>query len=240
MSLFTATLCPVLASSRKELRSATVGPLKAPPLIDVPDPGCSSQGLPAPYCSCCCGALLKCRVLRVPVLFGRAPCRAGCLRPPVSPASPALPKSSALIAAFSCTTERKEEKTPTYVVPTRDSDMLTSLLYPVSNLNTEGALGRSRKPASNGSLWAGSFPPPGHYRQNPTWLGWLPQTHCPGDPYPQSIGILQQNIQKMSCPYRRCPPRQGHERRPEDSQRILLVFASLGGGVGGLEGCSRP
>lgn len=75
---------------------------------------------------------------------------AGCFRPPVSPASPALPQSSALIAAFSCTTERKEEKTPTYVVPTRDSDMLTSLLYPVSNLNTEGAPGRSRKPVSNG------------------------------------------------------------------------------------------
>ena len=38
------------------------------------------------------------------------------LQSPLLP--PALAKSSALIAAFSCTTERKEEKPPTYVVPT--------------------------------------------------------------------------------------------------------------------------
>lgn len=67
-------------------------------------------------------------------------------------------KSQALIAAFSCTTERKEEKTPTYVVPTQDFDMLTSLLYPVSNLNTERVLCRSGKSASNGPPW-GRRPP---------------------------------------------------------------------------------
>lgn len=66
--------------------------------------------------------------------------------------------SQALIAAFSCTTERKEEKTPTYVVPTQDSDMLTSLLYPVSNLNTERVLCRSGKSASNGPLWGQRLP----------------------------------------------------------------------------------
>lgn len=102
------------------------------------------------------------------------------LQSPLLP--PALPKSSALIAAFSCTTERKEEKTPTYVVPTRDSDMLASLLYPVSNLNTEGVLGRSRKPDSNGFLWAGSFSSPGHHgwggSLRPTGpRGLLPQVH---------------------------------------------------------------
>lgn len=196
-------------------------------------------------------ALLKCGVLGVPVLFKRAfpdllipschwvrlplgrqaSCGAGCLRPPISPASPALPKSPALIAVFSCTTERKEEKTPTYVVPTRDSDMLTSLLYPVSNLNTEGALGRSRKPASNGSLWAGSFPPPGHYRQNPAWLGWLPQIHCPSDP------LFQVHWHFATKPSEDALPALTSAGPWERTSGFsLAVFASLGVGVGGAEG----
>lgn len=73
--------------------------------------------------------------------------------------SPAL-RARALIATFSCTTERKEEKTPTYVVPTQDSDMLTSLLYPVSNLNTERGLCKSGSWTITISSGAGSLPLP--------------------------------------------------------------------------------
>ena len=94
-------------------------------------------------------------------------------------------RARALIAAFSCTRERQEEKTPTYVVPTQDSDMLTSLLYPVSNLNTERVLSRSGKPASNGPLWG-----PGSARRP-----WSPRSTCLGSPdtpqYPPQLSPLK-------------------------------------------------
>lgn len=113
------------------------------------------------------------------------------------PPRPCL-KSQALIEAFSCTTERKEEKTPTYVVPTQDSDMLTSLLYPVSNLNTERVLRRSGKSASNGPLW-GRRPP---FAQGPG-SAWVPTPHPPtvppnirGSPTPTTYpGFYQRKLQ---------------------------------------------
>jgi hypothetical protein len=118
----------------------------------------------------------------------------GVSRGPSPPSASSLPqpclKSRALIAAFSCATERKEEKTPTYVVPTQDSDMLTSLLYPVSNLNTEGVLCRSGKLASNGSLWAGSLPPPGCPRPEPHLAGSFPRPTAPQCTPPHTFSPL--------------------------------------------------
>lgn len=53
---------------------------------------------------------------------------------------PAPPLSQGTNCGILLHNRKNEEKTPTHVDPTPDSDMLTSLLYPVSNLNTERVL----------------------------------------------------------------------------------------------------